>query len=89
VKAFNTIYFERLAKEGRTDLPRDQRLAIFVAGDDAGAKVTVSRLIEEIGFAPIDMGTLREGGARQQPGTPICNKPMTGAQAEAALRAMQ
>lgn len=85
VKAFNTIYFKRLESDGRADLPVDQRPAIFVAGDDAAATGTVSRLIEEIGFAPVVTGGLRDGGARQEPGTPIYNRPMTGAEARAAL----
>jgi predicted dinucleotide-binding enzyme len=54
VKAFNTIYYEHLASRRRTDLPVDQRHAIFVAGDDTEAKHVVTRLIEEIGFAPVD-----------------------------------
>jgi predicted dinucleotide-binding enzyme len=78
VKAFNTIFFEHLAEEGRTDLPDGERRAIFVAGDDAEAKAVVSRLIEEIGFAPVDTGSLREGGRRQQPGTDIYNRQITG-----------
>lgn len=85
VKAFNTIYFEHLATRGRTDLPVDERHAIFVAGDDAEAKKTVARLIEEIGFTPVDTGSLREGGRKQQPESSIYNKPMTGREARAAL----
>src|SRR5829696_5472724 len=38
VKAFNTIYFEHLARQGGTDAPLDDRRAIFMAGDDADAK---------------------------------------------------
>jgi len=85
VKAFNTIYYQHLADRGRTDLPVEQRHAIFVAGDDADAKSVVMRLIEEIGFAPVDAGTLRDGGRKQQPGSAIYNKPMTGKEAKAAL----
>ncbi|BDG02742.1 NADPH-dependent F420 reductase [Anaeromyxobacter oryzae] len=85
VKAFNTIYFEHLATRGRRDLPVEERHAIFVAGDDAAAKRVVETLIEQIGFAPVDTGSLREGGQRQQPGTAIYNRPMTGAEARAAL----
>jgi len=87
VKAFNTMYYETLGSRGRTDAPDADRLAMFVAGDDAEAKSVVSRLIEEIGFAPIDTGSLRDSG-RQQPGSPIYNKPMTGREAGAALRAL-
>ena len=85
VKAFNTMYFETLAAQGRADRPIDGRLALFVAGDDADAKALVSRLIEEIGFAPIDTGRLSDGGRVQQPGSAIYNHPMTAADARAAL----
>src|SRR4051794_6380326 len=85
VKAFNTIYFKHLAEEGRTDLPVDERRAIFVAGDDSEAKAVVSRLIEQIGFAPVDTGSLREGGRRQQPGTDIYNRQINGKDARAQL----
>jgi predicted dinucleotide-binding enzyme len=85
VKAFNTIYYQHLATQGRADLPEDQRRAIFVAGDDKEAKANVSRLIRELGFAPVDTGTLREGGKRQQPNTPIYNKTITGSEATKLL----
>lgn len=85
VKAFNTIYFEHLASQGRADLPPDERRAIFVAGDDAEAKRVVSGLIEQLGFAAVDTGSLREGGRRQEPGTPVYNRTMTAREARAAL----
>jgi predicted dinucleotide-binding enzyme len=85
VKAFNTIYYQHLATRGRTGLPVEQRHAIFVASDDAEAKRSVMQLIEEIGFAPVDTGSLRDGGRKQQPGSAIYNKPMTGQEAKAAL----
>jgi predicted dinucleotide-binding enzyme len=47
------------------------------AGDDADAKAVVSKLIDEIGFTPIDIGSLREGGRKQQPGSSLYNHPMT------------
>ena len=85
VKAFNTIYFEHLAQEGNMALPLAERRAIFVAGDDAEAKRAVADLITEIGFGPVDTGTLREGGRKQQPGTPVYNKDMTVQEAQAML----
>ena len=74
VKAFNTIYYVHLANRGRNDLPLDQRHTIYVAGDDAEAKKVVARLIEEIGFAAVDTGSLREGGRLQEPNSPIYNQ---------------
>ncbi len=86
VKAFNTMYYHTLATETRLD--SDSRLVIFVAGDEAAAKAVVSRLVEQIGFAAVDTGSLREGGRRQQPGSPLYNAPMNLQQARAALEAL-
>lgn len=85
VKAFNTIYYVHLAERGRKDLPLDDRHAIYVAGDDAEAKKLVMRLIEEIGFAPLDTGSLREGGRMQQPESPIYNKTYNRREAKDVL----
>jgi predicted dinucleotide-binding enzyme len=81
VKAFNTIWYQHLATRGRTDLPPDERHAVFVAGDDAEAKSVVMGLIDEIGFAPVDNGGLRDGGLRQQPGAPLYDQVLTAAEA--------
>ncbi|HWW61826.1 MAG TPA: NADPH-dependent F420 reductase, partial [Thermoanaerobaculia bacterium] len=76
VKAFNTIWFEHLKTKGDKAAPRDQRRAIFVSGDDAGAKQTVAQLIDDIGFGPYDLGTLRES-LEQQPDTAVYNRDVT------------
>ena len=86
VKAFNTIYYEHLAARGRKDLPVEERHAIYVAGDDQQAKEVVSRLIEQIGFAPVDTGSLREGGRLQQPESLIYNQTFTAREARACFR---
>ena len=75
VKAFNTMYYEMLRTGARNS--QDERLVLFVAGDDPDAKAVVSKLIDEIGFTPVDTGSLREGGRKQQPGSSIYNDPMT------------
>jgi predicted dinucleotide-binding enzyme len=77
VKAFNTMYYQHLKTKGNTKLPKEDRSVLFVAGDDAQAKSIVSKLIDEIGFTPVDTGSLREGGRRLQPGSEIYNNPMT------------
>ena len=87
VKAFNTIYFVRLGENGRPGAPIEEREAIFVSGDDEEAKGVVSGLIEEIGFAPVDAGTLAES-RRQEPGSPIYNVAMNPAQAREMLAGM-
>jgi predicted dinucleotide-binding enzyme len=86
VKAFNTMNYRALGSEGRPDAPRDERLAIFLAGDDEEAKRTVAALIDELGFAAVDTGGLADGGRRQQPGAPVYGATMTAPEAEAALR---
>ena len=85
IKAFNTIWSEHLKTQGNRTLPVEDRRAIFVCGDDPQAKKIVSNLIEEIGFAAVDTGSLREGGRRQQPDTPIYNKTLTAKEAKALL----
>ena len=83
VKAFNTMHYETLRTEGG----REDPLVLFVAGDDEEAKAVVLRLVREIGFAPVDVGTLADG-RKQEPGTPIYNKPMTEDEAREALVAL-
>jgi len=89
VKAFNTMYFETLGAQGRGDAADEDRLALFVAGDDAEAKAMISRLIEEIGFAPVDTGSLHHGGRLQQPGSRIYNQPMTAREARTVLSGLR
>ena len=89
VKAFNTIYYVHLAERGRKDLPLDERHTIYVAGDDAEAKKIVARLIEEIGFAALDTGSLREGGRLQEPDSPIYNKTYNAREARQFLSSLE
>jgi 8-hydroxy-5-deazaflavin:NADPH oxidoreductase len=81
VKAFNTIHWAHLAEQGDARLPMMRRRVIPIAGDDTDAKHVVAGLIEQLGFAPLDMGQLIEGGRRQQPETPIYNRTLTLEQA--------
>jgi hypothetical protein len=89
VKAFNTIYYVHLAERGRKDLPLDDRHTIYVAGDDTEAKQVVARLIEEIGFAPVDTGSLREGGRMQEPDSPIYNQTYNAREAREFLASLE
>jgi predicted dinucleotide-binding enzyme len=73
VKAFNTIFWEHIRDRGKH--PGDpERIAIPVAADDAQAKRVVSDLIDQIGFDPVDAGSLADSW-RQQPGTPVYGAP--------------
>jgi len=86
VKAFNTMHFEALGTAGRPSVPKEERLVIFLAGDDGTAKAVVGRLIEEIGFTPIDTGSLARGGRLQEPGSKIFNEPLLPAEARRTLK---
>ena len=68
IKVFNNIYARSLLEKGK---PRGTpgRVALPVAGDSPQAKATVLRLVDELGFDPIDNGGLDDSW-RQQPGTP-------------------
>jgi 8-hydroxy-5-deazaflavin:NADPH oxidoreductase len=59
IKAFNAMYASYLRPDPRH---RDGRQVVFYAGDDAGAKATIGALLDQIGFAPVDIGALHEGG---------------------------
>jgi predicted dinucleotide-binding enzyme len=63
VKAFNTIYFKILAADPHEG---NGRRVLFISGDHAAAKNAVVQVIEDIGFAPIDLGDLRTGSKLQQ-----------------------
>lgn len=68
VKAFNTIWHKHLAENGKTSAPLEERQVIPLAGDSVEAKLKVATLIEEIGFGPLDTGTLRDGSKYQGAG---------------------
>lgn len=69
VKAFNNIPWYSLRELG-TEKGEANRIAIAVAGDDLSQKQIVMNLIDtDIGFDPVDSGTLKESW-RQQPCTP-------------------
>jgi hypothetical protein len=68
VKAFNTLPAAILAAD-----PADGhgRRVIFVSGNDVEANAEVVDLVEKLGFAPILLGKLTEGGLLQQYGGPL------------------
>jgi 8-hydroxy-5-deazaflavin:NADPH oxidoreductase len=47
------------------------RTVVFTSGDDAEAKRVVIDLLSGAGFAPIDLGSLREGGVLHEVGAPL------------------
>jgi predicted dinucleotide-binding enzyme len=54
VKAFNTVFSAVLGSPPGGG----SKVQVFYAGDDAGAKDTVRRLVESTGFEPVDAGPL-------------------------------
>jgi predicted dinucleotide-binding enzyme len=82
-KVFNGIFWKHLLEGG---LARNSpgRIALPVAGDDAAGKEIVCDLVDELGFDPVDGGTLAESW-RQQPGTPVYGADLD---AEGVVRAL-
>jgi 8-hydroxy-5-deazaflavin:NADPH oxidoreductase len=85
IKAFNNIYFKSLLENGRPKGTPD-RIALPVAGDPFEARAKVLRLVDELGFDPVDAGGIEESW-RQQPGTPCYTHDYNAGQLKAALAA--
>ena len=83
-KVFNGIYWQHLLEGG---LPRGTtaRIGLPIAGDDPEAKRIVFQLVDDLGFDPVDGGTLAQSW-RQQPGTPVYGKDFDAPDVERALR---
>jgi predicted dinucleotide-binding enzyme len=72
VKAFNHLRAEVLSADPRSD---GGRRVLFYSGDDNAAKAEIAALIDHIGFAGIDLGSLAVGGKLAQfPGGPLPNQ---------------
>jgi predicted dinucleotide-binding enzyme len=84
VKAFNAIRWTRLRDDGRP-AGDPERIGIPISGDDAEAKRTVAELIDEIGFDPVDAGTLAEGGRKHQTGASAYTEGLPTAELRARL----
>jgi predicted dinucleotide-binding enzyme len=82
-KVFNGIFWKRLLENG---VPRGTagRIALPIAGDDPANKQIVSDLVDQIGFDPVDAGTLAESW-RQQPDTPVYGTDLDAAGVKQAL----
>lgn len=60
VKTFNQLPANLLGSDPSQD---GGRRVMFVSSDDVGASTVISRLVEQLGFAPIQLGKLNKGGA--------------------------
>jgi len=69
VKSFNTLTSGFQAAGAGRAVP-DERVVLFLCGDDERAKAVVSGLIEDAGFAPADLGGLADAGPMEAPRRP-------------------
>jgi len=83
IKVFNGIFWKHLLDRG-VPSGTDGRIALPVAGADGPAKQLVFDLIDQLGFDPVDGGTLDDSW-RQQPGTPVYGKDYDAEGARKAL----
>jgi predicted dinucleotide-binding enzyme len=69
VKVFNGVFYEHLLENGQPP-GTPGRIALPIAGDSEADKAVVSRLVDELGFDPVDAGPLADSW-RQEPGHPV------------------
>ncbi|MFN8121445.1 MAG: NAD(P)-binding domain-containing protein [Thermoleophilia bacterium] len=63
VKALNTVHANRLAAPDGLGVP--------LAGDDPDARATVARLLERVGFRPVEIPSLRAAADLMAPNGPL------------------
>jgi 8-hydroxy-5-deazaflavin:NADPH oxidoreductase len=73
VKAFNTVF----AANQSTGRIGDEKLTLFVAGDEVKAKETVIQLGRDIGFDPVDAGPLKSARYLEPMATLLMNLAFT------------
>jgi 8-hydroxy-5-deazaflavin:NADPH oxidoreductase len=82
-KVFNGIYWKRLLESGKPAGAAD-RIALPIAGAPGPGQDLVFAIVDELGFDPVDAGTIEESW-RQQPGTPVYGGDLTAGPTVAAL----
>ncbi|MFG1905685.1 NADPH-dependent F420 reductase [Kribbella sp. NPDC048928] len=73
VKTFCTLPAAVLALPPATEAGRR---VMFLSGDDQDARVVVGALVDEIGYAAIDLGSLATGSLLQQPGGSLAGREL-------------
>jgi predicted dinucleotide-binding enzyme len=68
VKAFNTIFAAVLAQD---PVQHGGHRVVFMSGNDEEANKEIAGLIERLGFAPVVLGRLSDGGRLQDFGAPL------------------
>lgn len=82
VKAFNSVHYQVFAEQAFKE--GDERIAVQICSDDESAKETVKKLIEDIGFAPQDLGDLNQG-ILFEPNAPLYNQNLKIPEAQKLL----
>lgn len=72
IKVFNGIFWKHLLEKGAPP-SSPGRIALPVAGAPGARKTLAMELVDELGFDPVDGGSIDESW-RQQPGTPVYGK---------------
>ncbi len=85
-KAFNTIYYVHLQREGDARKPLAQRRVLPFAASDNQAEDAARRLIEDLGFGPLFLGDLAATRGVSQPDDLLYNKQLTLSDAERLLK---
>jgi predicted dinucleotide-binding enzyme len=85
IKAFNNIFASSLLEKGVLK-GTPGRIALPVAGDPQNERAAVLRLVDELGFDPVDAGGL-ESSWRQGTGTPAYCRDLQTAALRSALAA--
>ena len=83
VKAFNSVLYKVFAEQAFKE--GDERVAVQICSDEPEAKETVKQLIEDMGFAPQDLGDLSQG-VLFEPNAPLYNQNLKINDAEELLK---
>jgi len=67
IKALNTLVMNWMPDPSEND----RKFVLFMSGDDKAAKQKLARILDEAGFAPVDLGGLIESGRLQEFGAPL------------------
>jgi 8-hydroxy-5-deazaflavin:NADPH oxidoreductase len=68
IKAFNAMFASYLRPDPRHP---EGRQVVFFAGDDDGASTQFAAFVDRMGFAPVYIGGVRDGGRLLQLGGPL------------------
>ncbi|GAA5055937.1 NAD(P)-binding domain-containing protein [Nocardia callitridis] len=82
-KVFNGIFWKHLLENGKPS-GTPNRIALPIAGADGPGRELVDGVVDQLGFDPVDAGSIAESW-RQQPGTPVYGKDFDAENTRKAL----